>query len=77
MNWYTDTSIPTQNNYHDLEKTFYIHFIFLKTESIFSVLIMLNIFRKCRGTRDEIANILCIIEKVRWFQKNIYFCFID
>ena len=32
-------------------------------------------FRKCRGTRDQIANILWIIEKAREFQKNI--CFID
>ena len=34
-------------------------------------------FRKCRGTRDQIANILWIMEKAREFQKNIYFCFID
>ena len=34
-------------------------------------------FRKGRGTRDQIANILRIIEKARAFQKNIYFCFID
>ena len=34
-------------------------------------------FRKDRGTRDQIVNILCIIEKAREFQKNIYFCFID
>ena len=34
-------------------------------------------FRKGRGTRDQIANIRCIIEKARKFQKNIYFCFID
>ena len=34
-------------------------------------------FRKVRGTRDQIANIHSIIEKVREFQKNIYFCFID
>ena len=34
-------------------------------------------FRKGRGTRDQIANILWIIEKIREFQKNIYFCFID
>ena len=33
--------------------------------------------RKCRGTRDQIANIRWIIEKVIEFQKNIYFCFID
>ena len=34
-------------------------------------------FRKFRGTRDQIANIHCITEKAREFQKNIYFCFID
>ena len=34
-------------------------------------------FRKGRGTRDQIANICCIIKKAREFQKNIYFCFID
>ena len=34
-------------------------------------------FRKGRGTRDQIANIRCITEKAREFQKNIYFCFID
>ena len=28
-------------------------------------------FRKGRGTRDEIANILWIIEKAREFRKNI------
>ena len=33
--------------------------------------------RKGRGTRDQIANIHWIIKKVREFQKNIYFCFID
>ena len=33
-------------------------------------------FRKSRGTRDQIANIHCIIKKVR-VQKNIYFCSID
>ena len=34
-------------------------------------------FRKGRGTRDQIAYNCGIIEKVREFQKNIYFCFID
>ena len=34
-------------------------------------------FRKGRGTRDQIANLHCIMEKAREFQKNIYFCFID
>ena len=34
-------------------------------------------FRKGRGTRDQIANICCVIKKAREFQKNIYFCFVD
>ena len=34
-------------------------------------------FQKGRGTRDQIANIRWIMEKVREFQRNIYFCFID
>ena len=34
-------------------------------------------FRKGRGTRDQIATILWIMEKAREFQENIYFCFID
>ena len=34
-------------------------------------------FRKGRGTRDQIANIHWMIEKVREFQENIYLCFID
>ena len=32
---------------------------------------------KTEETRDQIANICWITEKVREFQKNIYFCFID
>ena len=35
------------------------------------------VFRKGRGTRDQLANICWIIKKTREFQKNIYFCFID
>ena len=34
-------------------------------------------FRKCRGTRDQIANIHWIIKKAREFQKSIYFFIID
>ena len=34
-------------------------------------------FRQGRETRDQIANIPWIIEKVREFQRNIYFCSID
>ena len=34
-------------------------------------------FRKGRGTRNQIANTHSPIEKVREFQKDIYFCFID
>ena len=33
--------------------------------------------QKARGTRYQIANIRWVLEKVRGFQKNIYFCFID
>ena len=35
------------------------------------------VFRKGRGTSDQIANICWIFKKEREFQKNIYFCFID
>ena len=35
------------------------------------------VFRKGRGTRDQIANIHWITEKAREFQKNTYFCFTD
>ena len=34
-------------------------------------------FRKCRGTRNQIANICWIIKTPKEFQKNIYFWFID
>jgi len=34
-------------------------------------------FRKGRGTRDQIANVLWITGKAREFQKNICFYFID
>ena len=34
-------------------------------------------FRKGRGMRDQIANILWIMEKAREFQENIYFCIMD
>ena len=34
-------------------------------------------FRKGKGTRNQIANILWIIKKARELQKNIFFCFID
>ena len=33
--------------------------------------------RKCRGTRDQIANIHWIIETARELEKIIYFCFIN
>ena len=35
------------------------------------------VFKKGRGTRDQIANICWIIEKAREFQKNICFFFFD
>ena len=34
-------------------------------------------FRKARGIRDQIASIHWIVKKVREFQTNIYFCFVD
>ena len=34
-------------------------------------------FKKGRGTRDQSANICCIIKNAKEFQKNIYVCFID
>ena len=34
-------------------------------------------FRKGSGARNQITNICCIIKKIREFQKNIHFCFID
>ena len=34
-------------------------------------------YMKGTGIRDQTANIRWIIKKVRQFQKNIYFCFID
>ena len=36
-----------------------------------------TVFRKGRGTRDQVANILWILEQAREFQKNIYFYFFD
>ena len=35
------------------------------------------LFRKGRGTREQIADIHGIIGKTREFQKNIYLCFFD
>ena len=35
------------------------------------------VLEKAEGTKDQIVNIRWIMEKVREFQKNIYFCFID
>ena len=37
----------------------------------------LKVFRKGRGTRDQIANICWIVKKAREFQENICFCFVD
>ena len=35
------------------------------------------VFRKGRGTRDQIANICWIIKRAKEFQENIYLCFSD
>ena len=34
-------------------------------------------FRRGRGTRDQISNLRCIMEKTREYQKDVYVCFID
>ena len=34
-------------------------------------------FKKGRGTRDQIVNIYCIVEKAREFQEDIHFSFIN
>ena len=36
-----------------------------------------TVFRKSKGTRDQIANIHWITKKATEFQKNLYFSFID
>ena len=36
-----------------------------------------SVFRKGRGTRDQIPNIHWVNKEAREFQKNIYFCLID
>ena len=38
---------------------------------------MYKLVSKNQGTIEQISNIYWIIKKVREFQKNIYFCFID
>ena len=38
---------------------------------------MFKLFKKGRGTGDQIVNIRWIIEKTQEFQKTIYFCFTD
>ena len=38
---------------------------------------MFKLVSEGRGTRDQIANICCFIEKAKEFQKNIYCCFIN
>ena len=35
-----------------------------------------SVFRKGRGTRDQVANTCWIIDKVKEFQKNIYLAFL-
>ena len=53
-----------------------------KKKLIFRILVVklfkkLGVLFKGRGTRGHIANICCITEKAREFQKNIYFCCTD
>ena len=62
-----------------LDNFYIINIIFISKIHRTSHLSVLKfkILKSGRGTRDQIANICCIIEKARKFQKNIYFCFID
>ena len=46
----------------------YVHWVLSDVQAV---------FRKGRGTRDQIANILWIIEKTREFQKTVHFYFSD
>ena len=53
----------------------------ISTNSVFTYLFhftkLLDVqagFRKGRGSRDQTANIWCIIEKAKQFQRNTYFC---
>jgi len=46
----------------------YVHWVLSDVQAV---------FRKGRGTRDQIANILWIIENAREFQKTVHFCFND
>ena len=51
--------------------------LFVRPPQTAILLFCISGFRKGKGTRDQIANIHWIIEKVTEFQKIIYFCFID
>ena len=54
--------------------------LFKQYAHVFTTIYITNVqagFKKGRGTRDQMANILWIVQKAREFQKNIYFCFID
>ena len=57
-----------------LAKSFYLAFKSTCTKNFQDVQ---TGFRKGREIRDQIYNVLCIIEKARKFQKKIYFCFTD
>ena len=92
QNWKRPVSIPISNkcnakehsNYHTIVLTSHASKVMLK---ILQVRLQQDVnweipyvqigFRKGRGTRDQIANIIWIIEKAKKFQKNIYICFID
>ena len=75
---------PKESNYHTIVLISHTSKVMLK---IFQVRLQQYVnhgipdvqagFGKGRGTRDQIANIRCIFEKAREFQKNIYLCFID
>ena len=72
-------------NYHTIALISHASKVMLKILPARLVLLYVNCelpdvqpgFRKGRGTRNQIVNIYWIMKKVREFQKNTYFCFID
>ena len=72
-------------NYHTIALISHASKVMLKILPARLVLLYMNCelpdvqpgFRKGRGTRNQIVNIYWIMKKVREFQKNTYFCFID
>ena len=67
-----------QSNVSAFQYAVYVGHNFSSKEHVsFNFMAAVMICSDFGGTRNQIANIHCIIKKAREFQKNIYFCFID